>query len=186
MPIEIGGLGLDPLIIGYIIGAYRAFVAVFLGVFLSKAIRFLGERRLFIYAISCCGVRIVPDNQPLRQAFRSDEECVGWYRWNAVFDGDFGHGLWLVFLSFGDRRPRLNCLRVPRLYLHDRHLSFSEQGIPWNNQRSFTNDCVGCPYDRPSSSGVAVFVLSRTSPPRRLCSLCRAFCLVMLCSPLGI
>lgn len=56
MPIEIGGLGFDPLIIGYIIGAYRAFVAIFLGACLSKAIHFLGERRLFIYAISCYAV----------------------------------------------------------------------------------------------------------------------------------
>ena len=43
-----------------------------------------------------CGVRIVPDNKPLRQAFRGDEECVGWCRWDAVLDGNFGHGVWFV------------------------------------------------------------------------------------------
>jgi len=67
------------------------------------------------------------------------------------------------FPSFGDRRSWFICLHIPRLYLHDHHLSFSEQGIPWNNQRSFTNDCVHHPYDYPNSGGVPVFVLSRMS-----------------------
>ena len=52
MPVEIGGVGLDPLRIGYIMGANRAFVAVFLALFADKLIRRFGERHVFLYSMS--------------------------------------------------------------------------------------------------------------------------------------
>jgi hypothetical protein len=52
MPIEIGGVGLDPLRIGYIMSANRAFVGVFLALFADKLVRRFGERQLFVYCMS--------------------------------------------------------------------------------------------------------------------------------------
>jgi len=52
MPIEIGGVGLDPLRIGYILSANRAFVAVFLALFVDRLVRRFGERHLFVYSMS--------------------------------------------------------------------------------------------------------------------------------------
>ncbi|KAG5644661.1 hypothetical protein DXG03_008043 [Asterophora parasitica] len=52
MPLEIGGLGLDPPTIGYIMGCYGAFCGLFQAFFFSKIINYLGERRIFIYGIS--------------------------------------------------------------------------------------------------------------------------------------
>lgn len=52
MPLEIGGLGLDPPLIGLVIGSYGAGGAIFQGFFFSKAVRYFGERRIFIACIS--------------------------------------------------------------------------------------------------------------------------------------
>ena len=52
MPIEIGGVGLDPLRIGYIMSANRAFVVVFLTLFVDKLVRRFGERYLFVYSMT--------------------------------------------------------------------------------------------------------------------------------------
>jgi MFS family permease len=52
MPLEIGGLHLDPPLIGLIIGSYGAAGAVFQGFFFSKAVRYFGERRIFIACVS--------------------------------------------------------------------------------------------------------------------------------------
>jgi MFS family permease len=52
MPLEIGGLNLDPPIIGCIIGSYGAAGALFQAIFFARMVRRWGERRLFIAAMS--------------------------------------------------------------------------------------------------------------------------------------
>ena len=52
MPIEIGGVGLDPLTIGYLMSANRVLVAVSLALFVDKLVRRFGERHLFVYSMS--------------------------------------------------------------------------------------------------------------------------------------
>jgi len=52
MPIKIGGLGFDPRRIGYILGVYRAVTAMFMATYFSKIVRYLGERRTCVLAIS--------------------------------------------------------------------------------------------------------------------------------------
>jgi len=54
MPIEIGGLGFDPVDIGYILGGYRAFMIFFILVYSPRIIRRYGERFAFIMAILSC------------------------------------------------------------------------------------------------------------------------------------
>ena len=52
MPIDIGGLGFDPRQIGYILGAYRAFAAVFMATYFSEIVYYLGERQTYVLAVS--------------------------------------------------------------------------------------------------------------------------------------
>ena len=54
MPSEIGGLGLDPVDIGYILGGYRAFMVFFVLTCSPRIIRRCGERFAFILAIISC------------------------------------------------------------------------------------------------------------------------------------
>jgi MFS family permease len=51
MPISIGGLGLPPSTIGYIIGSYGFFTGLFQFFFFAKLVRGLGERRVFVNGI---------------------------------------------------------------------------------------------------------------------------------------
>ncbi|TFK34910.1 major facilitator superfamily domain-containing protein [Crucibulum laeve] len=51
MPIDIGGLGLDPTRIGYILGAYGAASTIFQTFFLAKLVRRFGVKRVFTTAI---------------------------------------------------------------------------------------------------------------------------------------
>jgi len=52
MPLEIGGLNLDPPAIGYIIGSYGAGSAIFQAFYFAKAIRRFGEKRVFVGGMS--------------------------------------------------------------------------------------------------------------------------------------
>jgi MFS family permease len=52
MPLEIGGLHLEPRSIGFIIGAYGAGGAIFQALFFARIVRHFGERKVFITAIS--------------------------------------------------------------------------------------------------------------------------------------
>lgn len=60
MPSEIGGLGLDPAKIGYILGGYRFFMVFFILTCSPWIIRRYGERFTFIMAIfSCMSIWVV-------------------------------------------------------------------------------------------------------------------------------
>ncbi|KAF8713430.1 hypothetical protein AX14_012984 [Amanita brunnescens Koide BX004] len=48
MPIELGGLGLTPMAIGYVLGTLGVWTGIFSMLFLARLIRKFGERRLFI------------------------------------------------------------------------------------------------------------------------------------------
>ena len=52
MPIDIGGLGFDPKRIGYILGAYRAITALFMATCFPRTVHYIGERRVFVLAMS--------------------------------------------------------------------------------------------------------------------------------------
>ncbi|KAF8150913.1 major facilitator superfamily domain-containing protein [Crassisporium funariophilum] len=52
MPLEIGGLDLSPPTIGYIIGSYGAGSAIFQAMYFARIVRYWGERRVFITAMS--------------------------------------------------------------------------------------------------------------------------------------
>lgn len=54
MPIEIGGVGLDPVQIGYILGGYRACMVLFMVSRSLRIIRRYGERFTFIMATFSC------------------------------------------------------------------------------------------------------------------------------------
>jgi len=54
MPSDIGGLGFDPVDIGYILGGYRAFMVLFVLICSPRIIRRWGERFTFIIAIFSC------------------------------------------------------------------------------------------------------------------------------------
>jgi hypothetical protein len=62
MPIELGGVGLDPIHIGSILGGYRTLLAIFMATSSSRLIHYLGERRAFVLGIICAFVMwtIVP------------------------------------------------------------------------------------------------------------------------------
>jgi hypothetical protein len=51
MPVELGGLGFHPLLIGYIFGSYGIFTGLFQALFFTKLTGFLGERFVFIIGI---------------------------------------------------------------------------------------------------------------------------------------
>lgn len=52
MPLSIGGLGLQPSTIGYIMGIYGAGTGLYQGLFFAKIIRFLGPRGVFVSGIA--------------------------------------------------------------------------------------------------------------------------------------
>ncbi|KAF9266382.1 major facilitator superfamily transporter [Marasmius fiardii PR-910] len=52
MPISIGGLGLSPVVIGYILGGYGAATGIFQFFYFAKILRWLGERRMFLNSVS--------------------------------------------------------------------------------------------------------------------------------------
>ncbi|KDR78787.1 hypothetical protein GALMADRAFT_244334 [Galerina marginata CBS 339.88] len=52
MPLEIGGLNMDPPAIGYIIGSYGAGSAIFQAFFFARIVRYFGEKRVFVAAMS--------------------------------------------------------------------------------------------------------------------------------------
>jgi hypothetical protein len=49
--IEVGGVGLNAAQIGYVLGGYRAIMALFMATASSRIIGYLGERRSFILAV---------------------------------------------------------------------------------------------------------------------------------------
>jgi len=52
MPVEMGGLDLDPATIGYIIGLYGAGTGLFQLLFFAKLVRRFGTRKVFIMSVS--------------------------------------------------------------------------------------------------------------------------------------
>jgi hypothetical protein len=48
MPVELGGLGFRPPLIGYIIGSYGLFTGLFQAICFSKIVGIVGERSLFL------------------------------------------------------------------------------------------------------------------------------------------
>jgi MFS family permease len=52
MPLEIGGFNLDPPQIGWIIGIYGTWTAIFQALYFSRMVDYLGVRKLFILSIS--------------------------------------------------------------------------------------------------------------------------------------
>ncbi|PPQ76530.1 hypothetical protein CVT26_013365 [Gymnopilus dilepis] len=52
MPLEIGGLNMDPPAIGYIIGSYGGGSAIFQAFFFARIVRYFGEKRIFVAAMS--------------------------------------------------------------------------------------------------------------------------------------
>lgn len=52
MPIEIGGLGLSPPTIGFLMGLYGAGCGVFQGLFFSRIVERFGEKRVFMFGVS--------------------------------------------------------------------------------------------------------------------------------------
>lgn len=52
MPVELGGAGLEPVHIGYIMGGHRAFAALIMGTCFAPLSYRFGERRVFILAMS--------------------------------------------------------------------------------------------------------------------------------------
>jgi hypothetical protein len=48
MPVDLGGLGFNPPLIGYIIGSYGVFTGLFQAICFSKIVGILGERSLFL------------------------------------------------------------------------------------------------------------------------------------------
>ncbi|KAF9532628.1 major facilitator superfamily domain-containing protein [Crepidotus variabilis] len=52
MPLEIGGLGFDPPKIGYIMGSYGAGSAIFQAIYFARVVRYFGERKVFIMAMT--------------------------------------------------------------------------------------------------------------------------------------
>jgi hypothetical protein len=51
MPVELGGLGFDPLVIGYIIGSYGLFTGIFQVLCFSKITSVLSEHFIFVVGI---------------------------------------------------------------------------------------------------------------------------------------
>ncbi|KAF8630793.1 hypothetical protein AX15_002723 [Amanita polypyramis BW_CC] len=51
MPIEIGGLGCSPMVIGYVLGALGAYIGLFQWFFFAKLVRRFGEKRIFIMGL---------------------------------------------------------------------------------------------------------------------------------------
>lgn len=52
MPLEIGGLHMDPPAIGYILGSLGVISASYQAVFFAKIVRYFGERTVFIASMS--------------------------------------------------------------------------------------------------------------------------------------
>lgn len=52
MPIEMGGLNLDPVLIGYVMGFYGAGTGSFQILFFAKLVRRFGTRNIFIWSVS--------------------------------------------------------------------------------------------------------------------------------------
>ncbi|CAA7266806.1 unnamed protein product [Cyclocybe aegerita] len=52
MPLDIGGLDFDPPKIGYIMGSYGAGSAIFQAFYFARIVRYFGERKVYIAAIS--------------------------------------------------------------------------------------------------------------------------------------
>ncbi|KAF8630250.1 hypothetical protein AX15_003027 [Amanita polypyramis BW_CC] len=48
MPVEVGGLGCGPMVIGYVLGTVGAYVGLFQWFFCARLVRRFGERRIFI------------------------------------------------------------------------------------------------------------------------------------------
>lgn len=53
IPVELGGLGLDPVHVGYILGSYRACTAFFFVALCSRLIQRFGARRAWSISIMC-------------------------------------------------------------------------------------------------------------------------------------
>lgn len=52
MPLDMGGLDLEPVTIGYIIGVYGAGTGLFQLLFFAKLVRRFGPRRMFVTSLS--------------------------------------------------------------------------------------------------------------------------------------
>lgn len=53
MPLAVGGLGFDPVTIGYIMGVYGICTGLFQAFYFSRIIRYFGERNIFVAGIAC-------------------------------------------------------------------------------------------------------------------------------------
>ncbi|KAG6817273.1 hypothetical protein H0H87_010934 [Tephrocybe sp. NHM501043] len=90
MPLDIGGLGLTPSTIGYIMGTYGCFTGVLHAVAFGRIVRSVGERRLFICSMSTfLPLFILP---PI-MSIGAERYGINWFTWACI-------GTMIVLLAF--------------------------------------------------------------------------------------
>ncbi|KAG6906075.1 hypothetical protein DXG01_016039 [Tephrocybe rancida] len=90
MPLDIGGLGFTPATIGYIMGAYGCFTGLLHAFTFAQIVRYVGERRLFIYSMST----FLPLFMLLPiMSISAERSGVNWFTWVCI-------GVMIVLLAF--------------------------------------------------------------------------------------
>ncbi|KAG6906073.1 hypothetical protein DXG01_016037 [Tephrocybe rancida] len=90
MPLDIGGLGFTPATIGYIMGAYGCFTGLLHAFTFAKIVRYVGERRLFIFSLSTFLPLFM---LPPIMSISAERFGVNWFTWVCI-------GIMIVLLAF--------------------------------------------------------------------------------------
>lgn len=126
MPIAMGGLDLDPMSIGYIMGLYGAGTGVFQVLFFAKLVRRFGTRRVFIMSMATF-VPVFLTFPFISLVAKKWEVCtgvwllVGWVLF-LLFFMDTAYGTLKPFSIFGfEFHIDVDALHWVRMHLHVRH-----------------------------------------------------------------
>ena len=172
MPIEIGGLGFDPRHIGYILGVYGAAAAVFMATYFPKIVRYLGERRTYVLAMSIFHVAWVlfpVMNLCARQYGISTRVWMGIVLWIVpAISTEMAYGSFPIHVLGAD-----DVISTSRVYLDIPHCSGTQQAFAGSNSWPFPDGYFDSAHYSPFVVDISLFVLRGTQSSWRLCGVRR-------------
>ena len=182
MPIEIGGLGFDPRHIGYILGVYRAVTAVFMATYFPKIVRYLGERRTYVLAMSTFNLLWVLF--PLmslhaRHYGISTGVWTGIVLWIVpVASTEMAYGSFRFFVTLPSRTDDI--ISTFSMYLCIPHCGDPQPTFSGSNLWPFTDRGLNSAHYSPLVVDVSLFLLCGAQSSGRLCCVRRLVVLVVL------
>ena len=178
MPIELGGLGFTPMVIGSLLGLVGAYTGVFQALFFAKLVHRFGPRGLFIVGmLTFCVYSII---YPVINIV-ARRTGVTWAVWSLLFIPLFLYPI--KDMCYSEYRF-LRGIRIltdsNRLYIYLHRGVIAEQKLPRYHKWYLTDDGVDRASYRTHISNLALLIFHTKERPRRIRGVCGHLCIILL------